>query len=106
MVCIYLSIDIVFVGLIAASYQVPKEVGKVGTESPSFIEPVKDRKDGIQAMFQRQAVKRKRDEEEEHEPPPSPKKRTPPSSPRKRASPKKSSVVPEKGKITAFFRKS
>lgn len=76
----------------------------MGTESPSFIEPVKDRKDGIQAMFQRQAVKRKRDEEDE--PPPSPKKQTPPSSPRKRASPKKSSAIPEKGKITAFFRKS
>ena len=81
----------------------------MGTESPSFIEPVKDRKDGIRAMFQRQAVKRKRDEEEqeqEQEPPPSPKRRTPPSSPRKRASPKKSSLIPEKGKITAFFRKS
>jgi hypothetical protein len=35
-------------------YQVPLEVGKVGTESPSFIEPVATRKDGIQAMFQRQ----------------------------------------------------
>jgi len=98
-------------------YQVPKEVGKVGTESPSFIEPVKDRKDGIQAMFQRQAAKRKREEGEptpppssSHTPPPSPKKQramvTPPSSPRKRASPKKPSQVPEKGKITAFFRKS
>jgi hypothetical protein len=36
------------------SYQVPKEVGKVGTESPSFIEPVANRKDGIQAMFSKQ----------------------------------------------------
>jgi len=35
-------------------YQVPKEVGKVGTESPSFIEPVASRKDGIQAMFYKQ----------------------------------------------------
>ncbi|KAL6308902.1 hypothetical protein BKA93DRAFT_762388 [Sparassis latifolia] len=35
-------------------YQVPKEVGKVGTESPSFIEPLAERKDGIQAMFARQ----------------------------------------------------
>ncbi|KAF8990255.1 hypothetical protein BDQ17DRAFT_1372147 [Cyathus striatus] len=54
------------------SYQVPKEVGKVGTESPSFIKPIAGRKDGIQAMFSRQratkekvpstipAVKRKR----------------------------------------------
>ncbi|KAJ7073279.1 hypothetical protein B0H15DRAFT_869398 [Mycena belliarum] len=35
-------------------YQVPKEVGKVGTESPAFIEPVANRKDGIQAMFSKQ----------------------------------------------------
>ncbi|KIM77379.1 hypothetical protein PILCRDRAFT_618603 [Piloderma croceum F 1598] len=35
-------------------YQVPKEVGKVGTESPTFIEPIANRKDGIQAMFLRQ----------------------------------------------------
>ncbi|KAF9074534.1 hypothetical protein BDP27DRAFT_1416408 [Rhodocollybia butyracea] len=54
---------------------VPKEVGKVGTESSSFILPISARKDGIQAMFSRQkqaqgstpkksstaAVKRKRD---------------------------------------------
>src|SRR5882762_1283568 len=37
-----------------SSYQVPKEVGKVGTESPTFIEPIANRKDGIQAMFSRQ----------------------------------------------------
>ncbi|EEB98852.1 hypothetical protein MPER_01574, partial [Moniliophthora perniciosa FA553] len=36
-------------------YQVPKEVGKVGTESPSFILPVAQRKDGIQAMFSKQS---------------------------------------------------
>ncbi|KAF9260441.1 DUF159-domain-containing protein [Marasmius fiardii PR-910] len=35
-------------------YQVPKEVGKVGTESPKFIEPVSKRKDGIEAMFAKQ----------------------------------------------------
>ncbi|KAG2005966.1 hypothetical protein CC2G_002331 [Coprinopsis cinerea AmutBmut pab1-1] len=35
-------------------YQVPKEVGKIGTESPRFIEPVATRKDGIQAMFAKQ----------------------------------------------------
>jgi putative SOS response-associated peptidase YedK len=35
-------------------YQVPKEVGKVGTESRTFIEPIANRKDGIQAMFSRQ----------------------------------------------------
>jgi hypothetical protein len=33
---------------------VQKEVGKVGTESPTFIEPIANRKDGIQAMFSRQ----------------------------------------------------
>lgn len=39
------------------SYQVPKEVGKVGTESSTFIEPVSNRKDGIQAMFSKQVQK-------------------------------------------------
>ncbi|KAK2466600.1 hypothetical protein APHAL10511_000858 [Amanita phalloides] len=98
-------------------YQVPKEVGRVGTESPLFIEPVKDRKDGIQAMFRKQvqAAKRKRsaDDEGEDEPnkpprttPPLLKTQTPPPSPRKRTrSPKKATPVPDKGKITAFFSK-
>jgi len=36
-------------------YAVPKEVGKVGVQSPTFIEPVQKRKDGIEAMFSRQA---------------------------------------------------
>ncbi|KAN0118165.1 DUF159 domain containing protein [Russula decolorans] len=36
-------------------YAVPREVGKVGVQSPTFIEPVKKRKDGIEAMFSRQA---------------------------------------------------
>ncbi|KAH9986215.1 hypothetical protein BJV74DRAFT_845418 [Russula compacta] len=36
-------------------YAVPTEVGKVGNESPTFIEPVQMRKDGIEAMFMRQA---------------------------------------------------
>jgi len=36
-------------------YAVPIEVGKVGTESPSFIEPITSRKDGIQAMFSKQS---------------------------------------------------
>lgn len=35
-------------------YPVPTEVGKVGTESPAFINPVSERKDGILAMFARQ----------------------------------------------------
>ena len=39
---------------ISRSYAVPTEVGKVGTESPSFIEPITSRKDGIQAMFSKQ----------------------------------------------------
>ncbi|KAH7882128.1 hypothetical protein F5I97DRAFT_421966 [Phlebopus sp. FC_14] len=38
-------------------YQVPKEIGKVGSESATFIEPVAERKDGIQAMFARQRSK-------------------------------------------------
>jgi len=37
-------------------YQVPKEVGKVGTESASFIEPITNRKDGIEAMFSKQKM--------------------------------------------------
>jgi len=37
-------------------YQVPKEVGKVGTESASFIEPITNRKDGIEAMFSKQKI--------------------------------------------------
>ncbi|PBK71871.1 DUF159-domain-containing protein [Armillaria solidipes] len=40
-------------------YQVPKEVGKVGTESATFIEPIDKRKDGIEAMFAKQGAKRK-----------------------------------------------
>lgn len=36
------------------SYQVPKEVGKVGTESSTFIEPISQRRDGIEAMFSKQ----------------------------------------------------
>ena len=38
------------------SYQVLKEVGKVGAQSPAFIEPVAARKDGINALFARQAA--------------------------------------------------
>ena len=39
---------------VPCSYQVPKEVGKVGVESPTFVEPITQRKDGIQAMFAKQ----------------------------------------------------
>ncbi|KAF9219323.1 DUF159-domain-containing protein [Gyrodon lividus] len=35
-------------------YQVPKEVGKVGAESAKFVQPIANRKDGIQAMFAKQ----------------------------------------------------
>lgn len=35
----------------------PKEVGKVGTESSTFIEPISSRKDGIQAMFSKQKLR-------------------------------------------------
>ncbi len=48
--CIY-----AYAGWLANSYAVPKEVGKVGVQSPTFIEPVQKRKDGIEAMFSRQA---------------------------------------------------
>ncbi len=39
------------------SYAVPKEVGKIGTDSPTFVEPIAERKDGIQAMFAKQTLK-------------------------------------------------
>ncbi len=38
------------------SYAVPQQVGRVGVESPTFIEPVEKRKDGIEALFTRQAA--------------------------------------------------
>lgn len=34
-------------------YPVPTDVGKVGAESPTFVEPVQKRRDGIEAMFAR-----------------------------------------------------
>lgn len=40
-------------------YAVPKEVGKVGTNDPSFVQPVAERKDGIAAMFKKQQEKEK-----------------------------------------------
>jgi hypothetical protein len=126
------QLELTTISTVTISYQVPKEVGKVGNESPSFIQPVKERKDGIQAMFQKQvqtAAKRKRTEspppasapadvteakmEQEQDqqkkiksdisstPPPSPRKR-----PTKASTPKKHPAVPEKGKITSFFRKT
>ena len=42
------------VTIISTNSAVPKEVGKVGTESPTFIQPITERKDGIRAMFAKQ----------------------------------------------------
>ncbi|WRT66749.1 uncharacterized protein IL334_003712 [Kwoniella shivajii] len=36
------------------SYPVPSEVGKIGNNSPTFIQPVSERKDGIKSFFQKQ----------------------------------------------------
>ncbi|KAL5520354.1 hypothetical protein ACEPAG_9578 [Sanghuangporus baumii] len=46
-------------------YAVPKEVGKVGTESPTFIEPINKRKDGIEAMFAKQTTKGDKDKDKD-----------------------------------------
>ncbi|KAL1720362.1 hypothetical protein EV715DRAFT_197148 [Schizophyllum commune] len=43
-------------------YQVPQEVGKVGNESPAFVQPIAERKDGIEAMFKKQAKKDAKEE--------------------------------------------
>ncbi|KAJ7115552.1 hypothetical protein C8R43DRAFT_1038786 [Mycena crocata] len=96
-------------------YQVPKEVGKVGTESSTFIEPVANRKDGIQAMFNKQrqaqaspkkvAPKRNRSPDDDDsdieilDGPPSPKKAKP--TPKK----KPNNSQPSSSKITSFFDK-
>ena len=42
----------------ANSYPVTPDVGKVGNESPTFIEPISERKDGIEAMFAGQGPKK------------------------------------------------
>ncbi|KAH9948448.1 hypothetical protein B0H21DRAFT_733337 [Amylocystis lapponica] len=47
-------------------YQVPKEVGKVGTESSTFVQPIAERKDGIQAMFARQKATSSRTSSSSH----------------------------------------
>ena len=44
-------------------YAVPKEIGKIGRESSTFIEPVSKRKDGIEAMFAKQKQKKPTEEE-------------------------------------------
>ncbi|CAE6511391.1 unnamed protein product [Rhizoctonia solani] len=43
-------------------YEVPREVGKVGNEDPSFIEPLAARKDGLMAMMSRMGQKAKLEE--------------------------------------------
>ena len=48
-------------------YPVPKEVGKVGTESPTFIESISKRKDGIEAMFAKQGSKSEKGKETKEE---------------------------------------
>ena len=42
------------------SYPVTPDVGKVGNESPTFIEPISKRKDGIEAMFASQGSQKSR----------------------------------------------
>jgi hypothetical protein len=37
------------------SYPVPPEVGKVGKDSPTFIQPVSERSDGIKSFFNKQS---------------------------------------------------
>jgi hypothetical protein len=37
------------------SYPVNPEVGKIGTNSPTYIQPVSERSDGIKSFFQKQA---------------------------------------------------
>ena len=41
--------------MIDTSYPVPPEVGKVGKESPTFIQPVSERSDGIKSFFNKQS---------------------------------------------------
>ncbi|KAJ7691117.1 hypothetical protein B0H17DRAFT_1011162 [Mycena rosella] len=91
-------------------YQVPKEVGKVGTESPTYIEPVANRKDGIQAMFakQKQASPKKVAQKRALSPAADsdieeiPAKKLKPT-PKKKADTSKSQ--PSSSKITSFFNK-
>ncbi|KAG8973599.1 hypothetical protein FRB90_009895 [Tulasnella sp. 427] len=101
-----------------SAYQVPKEVGKVGTNDPSFVKPVAERKDGIAAMFKKQketgahlktpsssqggsqnlssSLKHEEDEEDEQKPSRS---QSPPKSSQPSGS-KKSKTVSESEKMT------
>ncbi|KAF5314409.1 hypothetical protein D9619_011839 [Psilocybe cf. subviscida] len=74
-------------------YAVPKEVGKVGTESSTFIEPVAARKDGIAAMFAKQEKK-------------APFLRKPAPTKVKRASLSTFSLPTKKGSMTKFSQPS
>ncbi|KAF8609243.1 DUF159-domain-containing protein [Ceratobasidium sp. AG-I] len=60
-------------------YEVPPGVGKVGTEDPSFVEPITERKDGLRAMMSKMVQKPK---ETDHKP----KLESSPSKPTKRES--------------------
>ncbi|KIM34316.1 hypothetical protein M408DRAFT_5587 [Serendipita vermifera MAFF 305830] len=104
------------------SSDIPPEVGKVGNESPAFIQPIEERKDGIKASFakQQQTPKGKRRRSitpespskrvktEPTEPPPnaSPFKKPPPSP--KRQSPSKKSKFQAKQSMTLdnFFSRT
>jgi len=44
----------------ADSYPVTPDVGKVGNESPTFVEPISMRKDGIEAMFASQGSQKQK----------------------------------------------
>lgn len=44
----------------ANSYPVTPDVGKVGNESPTFVEPISKRKDGIEAMFASQGSQKQK----------------------------------------------
>ncbi|KAA8903023.1 hypothetical protein FN846DRAFT_891278 [Sphaerosporella brunnea] len=46
-------------------YPVSREVGKVGNDSPSFVEPIGERKDGIKSFFGMQNVKKEVKKEDE-----------------------------------------
>ncbi|CAO1629080.1 unnamed protein product [Sympodiomycopsis kandeliae] len=49
-------------------YAVPKEVGKVGNDDESFVQPVKERKDGLMAAFKRVNVDKSKGDPENNAP--------------------------------------
>lgn len=81
-----------------SSFPVPPEVGKIGKDSPTFIQPVSERSDGIKSFFQKQTtspVKLKS----------TPKSDTPPSNPAGPSSPERM-VKEEDTKVKAEGIKS